>query len=43
VPIAEMGRQALECCAEIIAGRKPKLEHTFKPQLVIRASSAGRS
>jgi LacI family transcriptional regulator len=43
VPIAEMGRQALECCADVIAGGKPELQHTFKPQLVIRASSAGRS
>ena len=43
VPIAEMGRQALECCADVIAGRKPELRHTFKPVLVIRASSAGRS
>lgn len=43
VPIAEMGRQALECCADVIAGRKTELQHTFKPVLVIRASSAGRS
>ena len=43
VPIAEMGRQALECCADIIAGGKPNLQHVFKPLLVIRASSAARS
>ena len=43
VPIAEMGRQALECCADIIAGRQPELQHIFKPTLVIRASSAARS
>ncbi len=43
VPIAEMGRQALECCADIIAGRQPNLQHIFKPKLVIRASSANRS
>ena len=43
VPIAEMGRQALECCAAAIAGRPTDLQHTFKPVLVIRASSAGRS
>jgi len=43
VPIAEMGRQALECCADIIAGRKTDLQHMFEPVLVIRASSAGRS
>ena len=43
VPIAEMGRQALECCADVIAGRRTELQHTFKPVLVIRGSSAGRS
>ena len=43
VPIAEMGRQALECCADVIAGRRPELQHIFEPVLVIRASSAGRS
>lgn len=43
VPIAEMGRQALECCADVIAGRQPELQHIFKPELVIRASSATRS
>jgi len=43
VPIAEMGRQALECCADVIAGRQVELQHIFKPVLVIRASSAGRS
>lgn len=39
VPIAEMGRRALECCSDLIAGRQPSLNHIFKPQLVIRASS----
>jgi LacI family transcriptional regulator len=43
VPIAEMGRQALECCADVIAGRHIELQHNFKPVLVIRASSAARS
>ncbi len=44
VPIADIGRQALECCAEIIAGGAigGRL-HTFKPELVVRASSAGRN
>jgi LacI family transcriptional regulator len=43
VPIAEMGRLALECCADVIAGRQPDRQHIFKPTLVIRASSAARS
>jgi LacI family transcriptional regulator len=43
VPIAEMGRQALECCADAIAGRSTARQHMFKPVLVIRASSAARS
>ena len=43
VPIAEIGRQALECCADLIAGRTTDRQHTFKPELVIRASSAARS
>lgn len=40
VPIAEIGRQALEWCASAIAGRKTEQQRTFKPKLVVRASSA---
>ena len=40
VPIAEIGRQALECCAAIIAGRPTNQQRTFKPELVVRASTA---
>ena len=39
VPIAEIGRRALECCADLISGRKTSLKHKFKPVLVKRASS----
>jgi LacI family transcriptional regulator len=42
VPIAEIGRQALECCAQAIAGAEDNQQRTFKPQLVIRASSEPR-
>ena len=31
VPIAEIGRQALECCAAIIAGRPTNRQRTFTP------------
>jgi len=42
VPIAEIGRQALECCVAIIRGADPGDRHrTFMPQLVVRASSTG--
>lgn len=40
VPIADIGRQALECCAAVIAGRTTDQQRTFKPELVVRASSA---
>jgi LacI family transcriptional regulator len=40
VPIAEIGRQALECCAAVIAGDHTDHRRTFKPELVVRASSA---
>ena len=40
VPIAEIGRQALECCAAAIAGRTTDQQRTFEPELVVRASSA---
>ena len=40
VPIAEIGRQALECCAAAIAGDETEQCRTFKPELVVRASSA---
>lgn len=43
VPIAEIGRQALECCAAVIAGRPADGQRMFNPSLVIRASSAARS
>jgi LacI family transcriptional regulator len=39
VPIAEIGRQALECCAQAIAGSDDVQQRTFKPELVIRAST----
>jgi LacI family transcriptional regulator len=38
VPIAEIGRQALECCARAIAGGGNG-QRIFKPELVIRAST----
>jgi LacI family transcriptional regulator len=42
VPIAEIGRQALECCVAIIRGGDPGDRHRiFTPQLVVRASSTG--
>lgn len=40
VPIAEIGRRALECCADLIAGRKTEQRHVFEPALMIRASTA---
>ena len=40
VPIAEIGRRALECCVELIAGRPTGRRHLFQPVLAIRASSA---
>ena len=40
VPIAEIGRQALECCIELVGGGNPERPHrSFTPQLVVRASS----
>ncbi|WP_310469058.1 LacI family DNA-binding transcriptional regulator [Sphingomonas sp.] len=39
VPIAEIGRRALDCCVDAIAGREPGGRRLFKPKLVIRASS----
>jgi LacI family transcriptional regulator len=44
VPIAEIGRQALECCVAIIRGADAG-DHNriFRPQLVIRASSTDNS
>lgn len=42
VPIAEIGRQALECCVAIIRGGDAgDLHRIFTPQLVVRASSTG--
>ena len=43
VPIADIGRQALECCAAVIAGDQAIAQRTFKPELVVRASSARQS
>lgn len=43
VPIAEIGRRALLCCIDTIAGREPDRQRIFKPKLVIRESSAGRT
>lgn len=44
VPIAEIGRQALECCVAIIRGADPGDRHRiFTPQLVVRASSTANS
>jgi len=39
VPIAEIGRHAVECCAEILAGGEPCASRTFAPDLVVRAST----
>lgn len=41
VPIAEIGRQALQCCIDRIAGRECAGSRTFNPDLVVRASTAG--
>jgi LacI family transcriptional regulator len=44
VPIAEIGRQALECCVAIIRGVDAGDRHRiFTPELVVRASSIGNS
>ena len=42
VPIAEIGRRALECCVDLIGGRETDLRHLFQPVLAIRASTANR-
>lgn len=42
VPIAEIGRQALDCCVELINGSVAERQRSFQPQLVIRASSRPR-
>lgn len=39
VPIAEIGRTALECCADLIAGREPQTNRMFEPKLIVRAST----
>jgi len=39
VPIAELGRQAVLCCAEILSTGAQCQSRTFTPQLVVRASS----
>jgi LacI family transcriptional regulator len=39
VPIAELGRQAVLCCLEILATGEAGESRTFTPELVIRASS----
>lgn len=43
VPIAEIGRQALQCCLDLLAGKATQPCRTFKPELVIRASSGAPS
>lgn len=40
VPIAEIGRRALECSVELIAGRKTKRRHIIQPVIAVRASTA---
>ncbi|WP_294013224.1 LacI family DNA-binding transcriptional regulator [Sphingomonas sp.] len=42
VPIAAIGRRALECCVELIAGRKTKRRHVIQPELVVRSSTQRR-
>lgn len=39
VPIAELGRQAVECCLEILSTGVAGESRTFTPELVIRAST----
>lgn len=39
VPIAEIGRQALQCCIDRIAGRECPPRRTFTPDIVVRAST----
>jgi LacI family transcriptional regulator len=41
VPIARIGRAAVECCVGILKGRTPNTHQTFTPELIIRASSGG--
>jgi LacI family transcriptional regulator len=41
VPIAELGRQAVECCVGILATGEPGTSRTFTPELVVRASTGG--
>ncbi len=41
VPIAEIGRQALECCFDLLAGHaRGDVHRNFKPALVVRGSTA---
>lgn len=42
VPIAEIGRQALECCVAAVAGRTADPQRSFVPKLVVRASSSSQ-
>ena len=39
VPIAEIGRRALECCVDLIAGRSTDRRHLFQPVLAVRSST----
>ena len=39
VPIAEIGRQAVECCVEILASGSSNLNRAFTPELIVRGSS----
>lgn len=43
VPIAEIGRRALECCVDLIAGRPTDRRQVFQPALAIRQSTANSS
>ena len=42
VPIAEIGRRALECCVDLVAGRSTGRRQMFQPTLAIRQSTASR-
>lgn len=39
VPIAEIGRQAVECCVEILASGSSNVNRTFTPELIVRGST----
>ena len=41
VPIAELGRQAVECCVDMLSAGAAVVSRTFTPDLVVRASCGG--